>query len=119
MQFKQTFDLHGDIAGQRAHPNGTPHSYPIIGSPDLRKQFATSIDDKGMTFEVGRAADHAEGLHDPLDLVETTEITAYRGQYGEPDLACRLLTLFRVEVLTDATDDQGSIVAYGTMTGYI
>src|SRR5271163_1786669 len=119
MQFKKTFDLDRDIARERAHANGTPHPHPIIESPDLCEQLAATVDHEGMPLEIRRAANHAEGLHDPLHFVETAEITADGCQYREPDLACRQLTLFRIEVFADPANDQRGVVAYRAVTGYI
>ena len=60
--YEHTFNLHGDVAGQGAHADGTSRSNSRVFAKDLGHQFGKPIDDFWVVLEVRRAIHHSQGL---------------------------------------------------------
>src|SRR5580698_321318 len=107
-QFQNALDLDGDIARQRAHADGAPRGTAGLAK-DVDHQFAKAVDDLRMPLEIGDRVDHAEDFEHASDAIETSQLSAERGEDGQPDLPRRPLPLLFVEFRPNLAADHAAV----------
>ena len=70
VDFEDCLDLNRDIFGKTSHTKGAANSDAIFTSKNLRKQFATSIDDIGLLLKIGGSIHHSQNFDHPFYPVQ-------------------------------------------------
>src|SRR3954447_3149498 len=84
--FKDRFDLDGNISRQGTHADGAARADSIFRAEHIAEQFAATIDHCGMITKVRGRVDHAKDFDHALHTIKRTEFSTQRGEDRQASL---------------------------------
>jgi len=116
-QLEDGLDLHGDVAGQRAHADRAARADAVLGAPDFGEEFGAAVDRFRVIVKIRRGVHHAEDFDDACDAIQAAELRAERREDREADLSRGGLAGFEIEVASDDAGDERFVRAQRAVAG--